>query len=260
MQESSDSTSALARRYGLSRTTVAKWRKRTTTDDAPMGPHEPRSTALTPLEEVLVVAFRWLTLLSLDDVLDCLRDSIPRLTRSNLHRCLSRHGLSRLPKPDDATARRRRRAAGSTGCVHLHLRVLPLADGRRSVALAIDHVSKFIHVAVHAGPRPPAGREVLRTLVQAFPSAIHTIVTETPMPIARACAEHGVAHRQDGRTLPWPARQAERLDRTIEEALAGIDADTVKTHVLAFVARHNAERRLKALGAKAPVEAARSRG
>ncbi|GLK61675.1 hypothetical protein GCM10017624_38390 [Azotobacter vinelandii] len=38
LQASKESTRALATRYGLNPETVAKWRKRTTTTDAPMGP------------------------------------------------------------------------------------------------------------------------------------------------------------------------------------------------------------------------------
>lgn len=38
LQASKETTGSLARRYGLSRATVAKWRSRTTTADAPMGP------------------------------------------------------------------------------------------------------------------------------------------------------------------------------------------------------------------------------
>ncbi len=70
-----------AQRYGLSRTTVAKWRARATTEDAPMGPSSPHSTVLTLAEQAKVVEFRRRTLLPLDDVLGCLRASIPKLTR-----------------------------------------------------------------------------------------------------------------------------------------------------------------------------------
>ena len=46
----------------------------------------------------MVVAFRKHTLLPLDDCLYALQATIPHLTRSSLHRCLQRHGISRLPE------------------------------------------------------------------------------------------------------------------------------------------------------------------
>ncbi|MGH6860781.1 MAG: IS481 family transposase, partial [Phyllobacterium sp.] len=95
LQAWQESTRSLATRYGLNPKTVAKWRKRTTTTDTPMGPKTPKSTVLTPAEEAIVVAFRQQTLLPLDDVLGCLWDTIPNLSRSALHRCLQRHGVSR---------------------------------------------------------------------------------------------------------------------------------------------------------------------
>lgn len=97
LQASQESSRSLAARYGLNPKTVRKWRQRTTTADAPMGPRAPKSTVLTPAEEAIVVAFRQKTLLPLDDVLGCLRDTIPNFSRSALHRCLQRHGISRLP-------------------------------------------------------------------------------------------------------------------------------------------------------------------
>ena len=36
----------------------------------------------------------------LDDCLYALQPTIPHLTRSGLHRCLQRHGISRLPETD----------------------------------------------------------------------------------------------------------------------------------------------------------------
>src|ERR671913_1018747 len=51
LQRAEEGTRALAARYGLNPRTVAKWRARTGTADAPMGPARPRSTALTEAEE-----------------------------------------------------------------------------------------------------------------------------------------------------------------------------------------------------------------
>ena len=71
-----ESVRALARRYGVSPTTVQKWRKRATTADARMRPKEPRSTVLTVEEEAIIVAFRRHTLLPLDDCLYGLQPTI----------------------------------------------------------------------------------------------------------------------------------------------------------------------------------------
>ena len=49
-------------------------------------------------DEAIIVAFRQHTLLPLDDCLYALQATIPRLTRSSLHRCLQRHGIGQLPE------------------------------------------------------------------------------------------------------------------------------------------------------------------
>ncbi len=77
LQASKETSGALAKRYGLSRNTVAKWRTRVTTDDAPMGPRSPHSTVLTTVEEAMIVEFRRRTLLPLDDVRRSSRNDVP---------------------------------------------------------------------------------------------------------------------------------------------------------------------------------------
>src|SRR5271154_1118998 len=152
LQASKESARALAARYGLNAKTVRKWRKRTTTADEPMGPKTPKSTVLTPAEEAIVVAFRQKTLLPLDDVLGCLKDTIPNLSRSALHRCLQRHGISRLPT-GEATEKRKRFKTYDIGYVHTDSAELAHADGKHVMFLATDRVSKFTYVEFqeHAG-------------------------------------------------------------------------------------------------------------
>ncbi len=71
-----------------------------------MGPRDPLGTVATTVEEAMTVGFRRRTLLPLDDLLGGQRSSIPRLTRSGLHRCLKRDGLSRQPESPDHAATR----------------------------------------------------------------------------------------------------------------------------------------------------------
>lgn len=82
LQASKASPRALARQYGLNPKTVAKWRRRNTTADSPMGPREKRSSTLSPEQEALVVEFRRRTSLALDDMLGWLREQLPTLSRS----------------------------------------------------------------------------------------------------------------------------------------------------------------------------------
>src|SRR3712207_9156703 len=95
-----------------------------------MGPSRARSTVRTEAEEAIVVEFRRRTLLPLDAVLGCLRDAIPKLTRSALHRCLVRHGISRLPRDEEKASKRQRFAGTTIGYVHVDVCELRLAQGK----------------------------------------------------------------------------------------------------------------------------------
>ena len=98
IQQSEESDRALAARLGLNPKTVAKWRSRTTTEDARKGPTRPVPTMLSAVQEALIVVFRKHTRLPLNASLAHLKPRIPALSRSTLHRCLKRYGVSRIPK------------------------------------------------------------------------------------------------------------------------------------------------------------------
>jgi hypothetical protein len=197
LQASQEATRVLAARYGLNPKTVQKWRGRTTTADQPMGPKRPRSTTLTEAEEAIVVEFRRRTWLALDDVLGCLRESIPTLTRSALHRCLVRHGISRLPKDGESTSKRGRFAETKIGYVPIDHCELRLAEGKLPMFLAIDRVSKFTHVAFFDAATKMNGAAFLREVVAVFPYAIHTVLTDNGMAFANLPKD------RDGPTATW---------------------------------------------------------
>ena len=281
LQASKEATGVLAARYGLNPKTVTKWRKRTTTADQPMGPAKPRSTVLTEAEEAMVVEFRRRTLLPLDDVLGCLRESIPKLTRSALHRCLQRHGISRLPQDDTKASKRLRFAETTIGYVHIDVCELRLADGKLFMFLAIDRVSKFTHVAFLDANTKLNGAAFLREVVEAFPYQIHTVLTDNGMAFAdlpknrarspemidlfgghifdRVCDEHGIKHRLSKPYHPWTNGQAERMNRTVKEATIKAfhypNLDALKAHVLTFITAYNFAKHLKALHWRTPFQA-----
>ena len=180
---SQESTRSLAARHCLNPKTVEKWRSRTTTADAPMGPKTPRSTVLTPAEEAIVVAFRQKTLLPLYDVLGCLRDTIPNLSRSALHRCLQRHGISRLAI-EETKQQRKRFKTYEIGYVHIDSCELRHSDGKLVVFLAIDRVSKFTYVEFHDSAGKMEGAAFLRNVVEVFPYKIHIVLNDNGMAFA----------------------------------------------------------------------------
>jgi transposase-like protein len=83
LQRSQASVASLAKRFGINEKTVIKWRKRQSGEDMPMGPKERRSTVLSPMEEVAIVALRVQARLPLDDVFIALKDVIPHLPSRN---------------------------------------------------------------------------------------------------------------------------------------------------------------------------------
>jgi hypothetical protein len=140
-QTCTEPATVLARRYGVNPKTVRKWRRRDSVEDRPMGPRERRSTTLTELEEAAVVAFRVQTRLPLDDVYVALRASIPALTRSSLHRCLQRQGVSRLPRTPKQ--QRGQFASYEIGYFHLDIAEVRTAREKAYLFVAVDRTSKL---------------------------------------------------------------------------------------------------------------------
>jgi hypothetical protein len=146
---------------------------------------------LTEIEEAIVIEFRRRTLLPLDDELGCLRESIPKLSRSALHRCLARHGISRRPKSEDTEARRGRFAQTTIGCVHIDTCELRCAEGKVHMFLAIDRVSKFTYVELHPAANMLTGASFLRSVIATFPYRLHTVLTDNGTPFTDKPAYSG---------------------------------------------------------------------
>jgi transposase len=95
IQEAKESINALAKRFNINPKTVSKWKNRVNVDDLACGSKKGQGSVLSEKEEWIIVETRTKSLLALDDLYDVLKPEIAALTRSNLHRCLQRHGISR---------------------------------------------------------------------------------------------------------------------------------------------------------------------
>ncbi len=178
IQRSKATAKELAARYGLNPKTVAKWRKRTTVEDAAMGPKDPRSTVLTAEDEAMAVAFRRHTLLPLDDCLYALQATIPHLTRSSLHRLLQRHDISRLPEVEGEKAAKKKFKSYPIGFFHIDIAEVRTEEGKLYLFVAIDRTSKFAFAELYEKAGKMNAAKFLRRLVEAVPYTIHTVLTD----------------------------------------------------------------------------------
>lgn len=141
IQRSQASLAQLSKELGINAKTVAKWRKRQTVEDLKTGPKEPRSNVLTEAEEATIVTFRRHTLLPLDDCLYALQPTIPHLTRSALHRCLQRHGISRLPDVEGDKPKRQKFKRCPIGFFHIDIAEVQTSEGKLYLFVGIDRTS-----------------------------------------------------------------------------------------------------------------------
>lgn len=178
IQHSQASLRALAARYGVDPKTVAKWKKRSSVADRKTGPTEPRSTVLSAENEAVTVAFRRHTLLPLDDCLYALQPTIPHLTRSSLHRCLQRHGISRLPEVGGDKPLRAKFKRYPIGYFHIDIAEVHTEEGRLYLLVAIDRTSKFAFAELHEKVTRRVAGNFLRALAAAVPYKIHTVLTD----------------------------------------------------------------------------------
>ena len=286
IQARQESVRAAAKRFGISPTTVQKWRRRQTTADARMGPKEPRSTVLTVEEEAVVVAFRRHTLLPLDDCLYALQPTIPHLRRSSLHRCLQRHGIARLPDVECDEPKRSRFKVYPIGYFHLDIAEVHTEEGRLHLFVAIDRTSKFAFAQLHEKATRRVAGNFLRALAAAVPYKVHTVLTDngthftdpsgdgwTPEDIRAmraekvpfrchafeaACADLEIEHRLTKPRHPWTNGQVERMNRTLKDATVKRyhygSHDELRHHLQLFVDAYNYGRRLKTLRGLTPYE------
>lgn len=272
LQRSQASVAHLAKKYGINEKTVLKWRNRQSVEDMPMGPRERRSTVLSPMEEAAIVALRVQARLPLDDVYIALKDVIPHLSRSSLHRCLQRHGISQLPKADREKPKKFK--TYEIGYFHIDIAELRYEDGKAYLYVAVDRTSKLVFARIYRRATKLVAAGFLKALIRTVPYKIHTILTDNGVQFAqfergtgltfphifgRVCQENGIEHRLTKPYHPWTNGQAERMVRTIKEATVKsfhyASINELRRHVREWLTAYNFSKQLKALKFRTPYEA-----
>lgn len=261
IRNSSDSLKVLAARYDVNPKTVAKWKMRESLDDLPSGP-KVRSGKLTTEEEDIIVRFREHTLLPLDDCLYALQAQIPHLSRSSLHRCLQRHGISRLAEPGAADAMAQREAV-PPGWLHIDMAQIRSGDGTHYLFNAVDQASKFVCVRMGAGGDTVDAAAFLSALAARLPFRISRVFTLDAAPFVssgeesaftKACDAHGIEHNLTGSPHPWTRGRDIRMGRVTESSSIFPSTAYVSSLLQHFVHAYNFRRRLKTLGGRTPYD------
>jgi hypothetical protein len=220
IQQSGESNRALGSRLGFNPKTVAKWKGRRTTSDARMGPKRP-ATVLKGFEEALIVVFRKRTRFPLNDCLARLKPMIPALSRSALHRCLKRYGVSRVPKGQ------REKPPNAEPWEECHffieIHALPEEMGGSYLYFAISELTTCVFAQPMEGVSEYAAVEFLEALIKHAPFTIELIDTndheafaDSPErrwdakypsrkhPFRKACRENSIHHYAKESTNPAP--------------------------------------------------------
>jgi hypothetical protein len=237
-------------------------------------------------KEAIAVAFRKHTLLPLDDCLYALQATIPHLTRSSLHRCYQRHGISRLPDMEGDKPGRKAFKAYPIGYFHIGIAEVRTEEGKLHLFVAIDRTSKFAFAELHEKATRETAANFLRALIAAVPYKIHTVLTDngthftspgntsSAAPLIKlalergeifcahafeyACAKNDIGNRLTKPKHPWTNGQVERMNRTLKEATVRryhYDShEQLREHLAAFLAAYNFAKRLKTLRGLTPHE------
>jgi IS30 family transposase len=148
------------------------------------------------------------TLLPLDDCLYALQPSIPHLTRSAQHRCLQRHGISRLPEIEGDKPAKKRFASYPIGYFHIDIAEVQSGEGKLRLFAAIDRTSKFAFARLVESAGKMEAADFLRELIDAVPYRIHTVLTDNGVQFTprrqdiwdsqhifdRVCDEYNIEH------------------------------------------------------------------
>ncbi|WP_245298678.1 IS481 family transposase, partial [Methylobacterium platani] len=208
----------------------------------------------------------------LDDCLYGLQPTIPHLTRSSLHRCLQRHGISRLPEIEGDKPEKKRFKQYPIGYFHIDIAQVSTEEGKLYLFVAIDCTSKFAFVRLVESAGKMEAAQFLRDLILAVPYRIHIVLTDNGIQFTnrkkdtyafahifgRVCAENDIEHRLTKVNHPWTNGQVERMNRTIKDATVKryhYDShDQLRDHLQLFVDAYNHARRLRTLRGLTPYE------
>jgi len=135
-----------------------------------------------------------------------------------MHRCLQRHGISRLPYVDGDRPMRQRFKRYPIGYFHIDVAEVQTAEGRLYLFVGIDRTSKFAFTQLVDKAGKMAAAQFLRDLIGVQFTNRSCDTCAFAHVFDHVCREHEIEHRLTKVKHPWTNGQGERMNRTIKDA------------------------------------------
>ena len=243
---------------------------------------------MSEVEEEIIRDLRVRLFLSLNDITEVVKRCVnPALSRSAIHRCLKRHGLSRFATKQRPTVGKFEDAP--CGYIHMDTKHLPALKGKKSyVYVAIDRATRYVYVEVLDDRKQESARAFVERFIEQFPHPVHTILTDNGFewtdrlagdrvrrgirkasekhPVDIVCQKHHITHKLTKPFTPQTNGMVERFNRRINEAIANKEKTTENQGKNTFLSHHERNQfihnfvdnynktRLRCLEYKAPLE------
>lgn len=278
IQDSEESIGQLASRYNINPKTAHKWKQREFVEDLKCGRRPGQGSVLTTVDEAVIVETRRKTLLPLDDLYDLLLTQIPVLTRSNLHRCLQRQGVSRIADllPDEEKAATKAFKTYEPGFLHIDTAQINLGKEKWYLFVAIDRATRYVHLELHDNKRMDTASLFLKNALAQYPFKVEKILTDNGIefsynplpdnkkpkekehPFAVECKERQIEHRTTLVKHPWTNGMVEAMNKKVKanttKRFHYDNVDALKTHLYYYLLNYNFNLKLRAIGRKTPFE------
>jgi transposase InsO family protein len=275
IQSSARTYRCLAAQWGVSLSTVHRWKHRTDTNDRSSQPRSIRY-GLTEQEQRAALCLRRFKV-SLDDITDALAEISPNVRRSSVYRLLKRHRLNRLPSE---VVEHKVFKEYEPGYLHIDSFMLARIDGvKRYCYVAVDRATRLVLLRVYENRSAASAKDFLRQCVGFFPFRLCKVLTDNGkeygyshlvspkgFPITRChpfellCMDLGIEHRRTRPYTPKTNGMVERMIGRIEQETVDRFRYPSQEQMLAslrdWLIQYNFYRKNRTIGRLTPYEAA----